>query len=398
MRARRLSIFLPRPTGFYRGLLPQMLEGFAQAGFDVNGTTELLGEAQLLEWCRLHGTDVVFEMNRTRSEVPFLPRAVRHVTWIVDFQGRAEAQIKGSDITYFFTTGWVSSFPYDTFADWLPPGTCPSTYAPRAVAFASDVSVAGHVPAPWSEQELNRNLSRTQRPLSFRAFLSPYLDYLGATEHRLNTLLEPPRVTHETHWAEANRIVEAATGGRLVDDPVIKYDILGRLPRTGLRPNMVNEALRAGHSLRIYGTPGWSAWPEFAPHYRGFLEQPADMAEAYESSRMNLHEGEGMHFRSLDCLASGGLLLYCTKRKSTDLRGGWSFCPSGTNVYQPGPPLAPGQHFVEYYPGELAEKARYYLEHPAEAAALRQRARSAICEHHTWRHRALKVARDLATV
>jgi len=395
MRARRLSVFLPRPTGFYRGLLPQMLRGFEQAGFEVSGTTQLLGEAEMLEWCRDHKTEVVFEMNRTRSDVPFLPREVRHVTWIVDFLGRAETQIRGSDITYFFTTGWVSSFPFDTFADWLPPGTCPRTYAPTGAGFASDVSVAGHVPAPWTPQELDRNLSRTARPLSFREFLPPYLEYLSATERLLNTSLEPFEVNHGTHWAEANRLVEVATGGGLVDDPVIKYDILGRLPRTGLRPAMVNEALGAGHSLRIYGTQGWSAWPEFAPHYRGFLEQPADLAEAYESSRMNLQEGEGMHFRSLDCLAAGGLLFFCTLRKSTDRRGGWNFCPAGTTVELPGGPLLPGQHFVEYYPGELAEKARHYLAHPAEAEAMRQRARREVSEHHTWRHRALKVARDL---
>lgn len=398
MRARRLSVFLPRPTGFYRGLLPQMLKGFEQAGFEVSGTTELLDEARLLEWCRDHRTDVVFEMNRTRSEVPFLPRSVQHISWIVDFLGRSEAQIKGSDITYFFTTGWVTSFAYDTFADWLPPGTCPSTYAPRGVTFASDVSVAGHVPAPWTPQELDRNLSRTERPLSFRDFLPPFQEFLRATERRLNTVLEPEVVNHETLWADVNRLVEAATGDGIVDDPVIKYDLLGRLPRTGLRPAMVSEALGAGYSLRIYGTQGWSAWPEFAPHYRGFLEQPADLAEAFESSRMNLHEGEGMHFRSLDCLASGGLLFFCTPRKSTDLRGGWNYCLDDTKLSLPSGPLTPGQHFVEYYPGELAEKARYYLTHPAETQALRQRARATICEHHTWRHRALKVARDLASL
>jgi hypothetical protein len=398
MSALRLSVFLPRPTSFYRGLLPQMLRGFEQAGFEVSGTTELLGEAELLAWCREQRTDVVFEMNRTRSEVPFLPPHIKHVSWIVDFLGRSEAQIKGSDITYFFTTGWVAAFVYDTFADWLPPGTCPSTYAPRGLPFASDVSVAGHVPAPWTELELKRNLSRTQRPLSFGDFLPPFLDYLAMAEHRMNTLLDHEAFNHGTLWTEVNRQVEAATGDGIVDDPVIKYDILGRLPRTGLRPAMVREALSAGYSTRIYGTKGWSAWPEFAPHYRGFLEQPADLADAYESSRMNLHEGEGMHFRSLDCLASGGLLFYCTSRKSSDQRGGWNYRPGGAKLNLPSGLPTPGQHFVEYYPGELAEKARYYLAHSAQADALRQRARATVCEHHTWRHRALKVARDLASL
>jgi len=398
MRARRLSVFLPRPTDFYRGLLPQMLTGFEQAGFEVSGTTELLGEAELVKWCREHRTDVVLEMNRTRSEAPFLPREVRHVSWIVDFLGRSEDQIRGSDLTYFFTTGWVAAFAYDTFADWLPPGTCPRTYAPRKIPVAADVSVAGHVPPPWTELELSRNLSRTARPLLFRDFLPTFQEYLAVIQRRLNTLVDVESINHGTLWSEANRIVEVATGDGIVDDPVIKYDLLGRLPRTGLRPAMVREALSAGFSTRIYGTKGWSAWPEFAPHYQGFLAEPSELAKTYESSRMNLHEGEGMHFRSLDCLASGGLLFYCTPRKGRDLRGGWNYCPPGAKLALPSGLLSAGEHFVEYYPGELAEVARYYADHPAECDALRERARAAICEHHTWRHRALKIARDLELI
>src|SRR3954467_5975842 len=115
MRAQRLSILLPRPTGFYRGLLPQMQRGFEQAGFEVSGTTDSLNEAQLVEWCRTHKTEIVFDMNRTRSQLPLLPRSVVHVSWIVDFLGRTEPQIQGSELTYFFTTGWAKDYPYDSF-------------------------------------------------------------------------------------------------------------------------------------------------------------------------------------------------------------------------------------------------------------------------------------------
>lgn len=383
-----LSVLLPRPTGFYRGLLPQMLRGFEQAGFEVSGTTESLDEAQLLEWCRAHRTDIVFDMNRTRSQLPYLPRSIVHVSWIVDFLGRTDAQIQGSDLTYFFTSGWVHAFPYDTFADWLPPGSCPLTYAPSGAAFESDVAVAGHVPPPWSEAELNRNVSRTEQALLFGDLLAQFRAFVDA-------LGPESGANHATHWAEVNRIVQAATGGSIVDDAAVRYDLLGRLPRTGLRQTMVSEVLRAGRSLRIYGSPGWTAWPELAPHYRGFLDSPEELSRAYSTSQINLHEGEGMHFRSLDCLAAGGLLFYCTRKKSTDPCGGWHYAPPGARLGEASRPLIPGQHYVEYYPGELAEKARYYLARPALCEKLRQNARSLITEHHTWRHRALKVAADL---
>ena len=391
MKSPRLSVFLPRPTGFYRGLLPQIMRGFAEAGFEVSGTTELLGEAELLEWCRSHKTDIVFDMNRTRSQVPYLPRSVLHISWIVDFLGRTEEQIQGSDLTYFFTAGWVRAFPYDTFSDWFPPGSCPTTYAPSGAAFESDVGVAGHVPPPWSEAELNRNVSRSQEPFRFRELLAQFEAYVRG--------LDPEQdADHGSHWQEVNRLVRAATGDDVVDDAAVRYDLLGRLPRTGLRQSMVSEVLSAGHSLRIFGTKGWAAWPQLAPHYRGFLDSPADLSHAYSSSRINLHEGEGMHFRSLDCLAAGGLLFYCTPKKSTDARGGWNWAPPGTKLNYRSPPLVAGQHYVEYYPGELAEKARYYLERPALCERIRHDARELICEHHTWRHRALKVKADLEAI
>jgi hypothetical protein len=210
-------------------------------------------------------------------------------------------------------------------------------------------------------------------------------------ERKIETLVS----NHGTHWDAINRLVSEATGDGIIDDPAVKYDLLGRLPRTGLRQSMVSEALKAGHSLRIFGTKGWLGWPELAPYYGGFLEEPADLARVYTSTRINLHEGVGMHFRSMDCLAAGSLLFYCTRRKSTDPQGPWNWRqPTGSmSDYQP--PLLPGQHYVEYYPGELAEKSRYYLAHPEQIEKIRQSARQAILEGHTWRHRALKIARDL---
>jgi glycosyltransferase involved in cell wall biosynthesis len=391
MRPPRLSILLPRPTGFYRGLLPQMQRGFEQAGFEVSGTTDSLNEAQLVEWCRTHKTEIVFDMNRTRSQLPLLPRSVVHVSWIVDFLGRTEPQIQGSELTYFFTTGWVKDFPYDSFCDWLPPGSCPETYAPSGAPFASDVSVAGHVPPPWSEAELERNVSRRERSLSFRELLRQFEAFLAS-------LPRDNDANHATLWEEVNRIVRAATGDGIIDDPAIRYDLLGRLPRSGLRQTMVSEVLQAGHSLRIFGTRGWAAWPELAPHYRGFLETPAELASAYASSRINLHEGEGMHFRSVDCLAAGGLLFYCARNKSTDPRGGWHWAAPDARVNDRTQALVAGEHYVEYYPGELAEKARYYLARPDLCDQLRRNARAVISQHHTWRHRALKIADDLRAI
>jgi hypothetical protein len=210
MKPLRISVLLPRPTGFYRGLLPQMMSGFQAAGFEANGTCESLDEAGVLKWCREHQSDVVFDMNRTRSQLPELPRHVRHVTWIVDYLGRTDEQIKGSDITYFFTTGWVASFPHSSFVDWFPPGSCTDTYAPSGAAFESDAAVAGHVPPPWSESELSRNVSKTERLFSFGELVQQFQAWVQA-------LRDDDEATHSSYWSAANRIVRAATGDDITD-------------------------------------------------------------------------------------------------------------------------------------------------------------------------------------
>ena len=102
-----------------------------------------------------------------------------------------------------------------------------------------------------------------------------------------------------------------------------------------------------------------------------------------------------MHFRSMDCLAAGSMLFYCTRRKSTDVQGPWNWRQPSGNMSDYQPLLLPGEHYVEYYPGELAEKSRYYLAHPEQIQKIRGNAREAILAGHTWRHRALKIARDL---
>jgi hypothetical protein len=227
--------------------------------------------------------------------------------------------------------------------------------------------------------------------MRFSDLLPLYQSYLAEVERNVLTQF----ADHGTYWDAINRLVSEATGDGIVDDQTIKYDLLGRLPRTGLRQTMVTEALDAGHSLRIFGTKGWAAWPQLAPHYRGFLDEPAELARVYASSHINLHEGVGLHFRSLDCLSTGSLLFYCTRRKSTDPLGGWNWRHPSAKMSDHERPLLAGEHYVEYYPGEFADKARYYLAHPAQIEKIRNNARAAILAEHTWRHRALKIAADL---
>jgi hypothetical protein len=396
MGSGRLALFLPRSTPFYRALWPQMARGFREAGFQVQGGEKLLDEAEMVRFCRSFQPDVVFEMNRTRREAPFLPADVRHVAWIVDFQGRRDEAIQGSELTYLFDPYWRQVFRFGSFVDWLPPGSCAQSYRPGGVSHACDVSFIGHIPRPWSALELARNVSRSQVVLRFEQLLRLYL-HQRRVAHFVGRDAEGSW-DHARYWRFANNLARERTGQPLVDDPVVAYDLLGRVPRMGIRQAMLAEARELTDSLRIWGTDSWQQWPEFAPFYQGLLEAPEDLRQAYAGSRINLHEGVGMHFRALDCLASGGLLFYATETKSGERRGGWGWPLDLWGYGEIDSVPRAGRHYVEYYPGELAELGRFYLDHPDQADRIRAAAHEEVAQHHTWFHRARKVARDLAYV
>jgi hypothetical protein len=174
-------------------------DAFASLDVRVSGGCGLLDEAQMQAWLAQHKPDAVFEMNRVKDEVPALHRyKIPHIAWIVDFQGRTEAQIAGSEITYFFDPGWDANYRTGGLQDWLPPGTCAQTFQPLPGTLPLDVefNFIGHIPLPWSAAELARPVAANSS-LTFAELLRRYDGHLQATRAQIKTHGDLKRIIDE---------------------------------------------------------------------------------------------------------------------------------------------------------------------------------------------------------
>ncbi len=371
---KHLSIFLPQETHFYRGLLAQMRRGFEAEGVATSGLCRLLGADEMAAWCAAHRPDVVFEMNRPRQDAPFLPREIAHVVWVVDFNGRSLEHFAGSEITYLFGLTWPSRYPHRGFHRWFGPGACPVDYAAEPGSEAGvDASFAGHIPRPWSAAELAREVTDGGR-LTFGALLPDLERELRAARGRLYTA--------DDFVAIAARIAAQRGAGALQLDATLRYDVSGRTVRMLNRTDLIDRVLEATRSLSLHGPENWAAWPRYAPYYRGVLETPAELRAVYQAARLTLHEGNGVHFRAMDCLSAGGLLFFRTTVHD--------HLPGGLATL-----FEPHVHYVPFALDELPAVAAEYLGDGARAARVRRAGAAAIRAGHTWQHRAREVLRDL---
>ncbi|MBC8070150.1 MAG: glycosyltransferase family 1 protein [Deltaproteobacteria bacterium] len=375
MSIRRVSVFLPRDTEFYRGLLPQILRGFTAAGVEATGALGHPGAAAMREHCALHRPDLVFEMNRPRRDAEFVPAGIAHVCWVVDFNGRPLTYFEGSEATYLFGESWVRHYPHAGFHAWMGPGACEHDYAVTPHVPTFDTSFAGHMPNPWSEAELARDL--TGRGACSFGELLPEIEQL------LRTL--PVDRSPDDLLGAVDQACRARSGHPLLPDDVLRYDICGRTVRHVNRTDLVDAALAQTQRLALYGPVNWSRWPHYAAHYRGWLGEPAAMRRAYGESATNLHEGTGIHFRSMDVMCSGGVVLWRTTPHD-HLHGGIA------------EQFEAGVHYVPFELGNLGERLGELLDDPARAARIRVAAAAAIRAGHTWRHRAQTILRDVAAL
>ncbi|TPV95181.1 MAG: glycosyltransferase family 1 protein [Myxococcales bacterium FL481] len=399
MPIRRLSCFLPRETPFYANLLRQIQRGFEQCGIECSGALRLLDPAELRQWCREVRPDVVLEMNRARNAAEGLPPDVKHIVWLVDLAGRPADDYRGSDITYFFGPAWGLDISHEGYRRCLVPGSCVDDYPHRPATHEFELSFAGHIPGPWTPEELERDLTSNPGELSFGEFLPAY-------ECRLHEIWDAPlalddnlhhglrysrkRVRRpDSRWnplTVAKEVVTRLCGGELnLADDRLRYDVIERARRHLNRGGLAQAMLSTGRSVAFYGSSTWSEWSAFASSYRGWLEGPRQLGPAYAGSTINMHEGEGVHFRSMDVMATGGLLAFRQTARDSS--------PGGiASMFEP------GVHYLPFKIEELTEAVGSWLDQPDRLNSIRHAAATEIRARHTWRHRAESILVDLDRV
>jgi len=369
-RTLRIALFMPAATPFYMSTLFAMKRGFEKHnGVEVIGWTALLEEEMLLEFCRQYKPDVVFEMNRSRGEIPYLPRHIKHISWIVDPLGNDFNSFFGSEILYFFSAHWIDKYTReaDGILDWLVPGFCPDTYKFAQKPPISDFSFFGHIPLPWAQAERDRIIFKR--------------DGLVLTLGKVYDLCLTQG--EGTGFDYALSLVEDITGEPVeIEDRILRYDMGCRASRMIKRQSLINTILDFSESLRIYGSENWKQWPRFQLHYEEFISDPRELCHIIQTSKIILHEGSGLHFRVFDSMAAGACVFYLN-HSNEDIFG-------GIRTF-----FDPGKHYVSFKKENISELATYYLHNETARNSIVRTAAKNVHANHKWSDRAAKILEDI---
>ncbi|TAK61772.1 MAG: glycosyltransferase family 1 protein [Methylobacter sp.] len=372
----RAAIFMPRANTFYLSLLFGLKRGFERHNVEVFASTSMYDEPCLLEFCNQFKPDLIFEMNRSRSQLPNLPRHIKHAAWIVDTLGHTVDYYHGSDMTYFFGGNWKRAFTADGgLVDWLPPGACEISYDFQPQQPVSDFSFVGHIPKPWTEEELSREICNYQnQTLKFGQLHDELLDYWKAISFE--------NFENITYLTSAYELVEQRYGQKIdIEDQRLRYDLGCRMVRLRNRHQLMSLVLQSSDSMRIYGSENWTDWPQYRPHYHHFVDHSRELKQIYQSTKLNLHEGVGPHFRVFDAMSAGGLMF--AKRTPDDSAEGGIL-----EIFEP------FVHYVPFSEEDFAELADKYLSDDAARQKIVANAADNVRAHHTWTHRAEKIIQD----
>lgn len=372
----RAAIFMPRANAFYLSLLFGLKRGFERHNIEVFASVGLYDEPCLLEFCNQFKPDLIFEMNRSRSQLPNLPRHIVHIAWIVDTLGYSVDYYHGSDITYFFGGNWKRAFTANGgLVDWLPPGVCEATYDFQPHQAISDFSFVGHIPKPWTEEERLREICRHQNQiLTFGQLHDELLDYWNTISFE--------NFENISYLESAYELVEQRHGQKIdIRDQRLRYDLSCRMVRLRNRHQLISLVLQSSGSLRIYGSENWKDWPQYRSHYHHFVDHSRELKQIYQSTKLNLHEGVGPHFRVFDAMSAGGLMFVkCTPDDHSE--------NGMLQIFEP------FVHYVPFSEKDFAGLADKYLGDDTARQKIVANAADHVRAHHTWTRRAEKIIQD----
>jgi len=376
----RVAIFMPHANTVYLSILFGLKRGFEKHNVEVFASVSHYDETCLLAFCQQFKPDLIFELNRSRSQLPNLPKHIMHIAWIVDSLGQPVDYYHGSDITYFFGGPWKRAFTANGgLVDWLPPGACETAYDFKSQQAISDFSFVGHIPAPWTEKELSREICQYQgQSITFGRLHDELLDYWKAFSFE--------NFENFTYLNSVYELIEERYAQKIeIQDQQLRYDLGCRMVRLRNRHQLISPVLESSDSLRIYGSKNWKDWEQYRPHYHHFVDHPQELKQIYQSTKLNLHEGVGPHFRVFDAMSAGGLIF--AKRTPDDHTEGGML-----EIFEP------FVHYVPFLENDFAELADKYLGDDTARQKIVTTAAEHVRAHHTWAHRAEKIIRDYYSV
>jgi hypothetical protein len=370
-------ILLTAPPGdFYAHVLRCFADGFEAAGAYCLRLNPPPGIDALAQWAKEFRPAAIFEINRVLPRDADWPSGVPHLAWLQDHRFNGDdltGDLGASDRLYFIVhpDSFGVMLPHGRSWSILLPGARADAPASAGLEMQRDFSVTGYIPEPLDDDS----------PVAFMPNGSPVqlIQFLrGFPTQVLSDASFSMRAIHDAIAAQC-----AALGCRpIVDRGALQvFDEI--LVRTLERRQILEALIATGGALEIFGPATWEKWPQFAPYYRGHVDNPRELDAVYQTTRVNLHNsGLTMHFRVMDCLAAGGFMLI----NETP----WDTLPGGIRRY-----LEPSQHYGAYDIADVGTVARHYLDDEEARARIGAEGRRIVLAEHTWHHRALQVMRDM---
>jgi len=377
MKMEKIALFLPSLNTYYLSIFSSLKKEFERRGIEVNGWPCLLEEEELVEFCRQFKPDCILEVNRTRNQIPWLPKDIKHISWMFDVGEWKYDSLGGSQIIYFFGANWIKNFQSlgNENIKWLPPAMCGIDYQFGINKKVADFSFVGHIPNPWNRSDLSRNIDTDNQSVTF--------DDIMTKCQSLWAKIDLKGFDNQEYFNSAMRIVYELTGKNIsITDKKIRYDFSCRIIRQMNRKNLINLVLKYSKSLRIYGTTTWENYEKFTEFYIKYLNSPIDLKGVFQSTKINLHEGVGLHDRVFSIMGSGGFLFYRESPDDNDYGG-------INTVFEP---------FVHYIPfneetfGELSDQ---YLGNVGERDKISIKSSLLVHKEHTWFNRVSKIISDI---
>lgn len=291
-KQKKILLYLASDSIFYTNLFCSIKAGFVEAGCIVIGGPNLLDCDALIRLIDRENPDFVFEMNRDKSEIPNFPIDVIHLCWVVDFWGRDFKDFSGSDIVYAWSESWIDSFKNNGIdsVKYLPSATNSNIYKPLGIQKKYDFAYLGHIPKPWTDFDLNREVGLQKNEKAYFKDLIPHIEKMYLSNNCFGFFLD----NLKTLGFELSSL-----------DDSLMYDITDRIARQIQRVHNINLFLDITNNIAIYGPENWAMYDKYKNNYKGFLEKPEYMNKAIQESNVLLHFTFVPHFRVFDAMACG---------------------------------------------------------------------------------------------
>lgn len=372
---KKVLLYLPFKSHFYLGLYHQIKKGFEENGCLIRGGCEYLKPDQLIKEIEDFTPDIVFEMNRIKSDIINFPDNVIHICWLVDYWEKSHEEInKGSDFLYLFSKSWLMEHKgfEGNYIDVLYPGTDIDDYnIDPTISKKSDFIFLGHMPKPWNKDELSRIVYAPNKNIPFKNLINIVHDFTMNPKNYFDGTIATRK-----HLLNMLQLTDINT----TNDRVLHYDIFMRLFREGRRLGILNNLIKTTQNITIYGNENWLLRKQFIPFYQKELIDTKAMNKAFNQHNFLVHDGNMPHFRVFDAMASG-LLVFKPNVLEYGVVDEWEDLLFKDN-----------QDIITY---ELNEKFIRPKVSDSQIKDLKFHIRNVIKSSHTWNHRIEKILKDI---